>query len=133
MSYPEKLPSSANHNIKSFNFSFSQAAKAKDSIQTEYSAVDERISNIVDSDKFTISGYPVLKSIMMLSPTKSELKKIVKALDRLADLVEIHSELNSKLSFIKTIEKDPNWLACAFGDFSTEVEKDIESFFQNLD
>jgi len=132
MSYPENIPSS-NHSIKSFNFNFSQASKAKASIQNEYTAIDERITTIVDSEKFTISGYPVLKSIMMLNPSKLELKKIAKALDRLADLVDVHSELNSKLSMINIIETNPNWLASAFGDFSNEIENDIQSFFNDLD
>ena len=81
---------------------------------------------------FLVSGYPILKNILMLDPSKVELKKLAKALDRLADLVEVNSDLESKLSFIKTIENDPNWLAWTFGDFSQEVEQDIESFFKDL-
>ena len=132
MSYPEKVPSSSKPSITSFKFNFAHTNKVKQSVQSEHSSISERISAITDSDMFTVSGYPILKNILMLDPSKAELKKLSKALDRLADLVEVHSDLQSKLSFIKTIENDPNWLAWTFGDFTQEVEQDIESFFKDL-
>jgi hypothetical protein len=132
MSYPEKIPPSLKPSINSFKFNFAQTNKVKQSVEAEHSAISERIDAIAQSDMFLVSGYPILKNILILDPSKVELKKLAKALDRLADLVEVHSDLESKLSFIKTIENDPNWLAWTFGDFSQEVEQDIESFFKDL-
>lgn len=120
---------SSNNTIKNFNFSFSLAQSAKKELEEEHSALNDRINNIVDSEKFFVNGFPVLKNIIILQPTKADLKRISKALDRLADLLDIFKELDSKMSVIKTVQDNPNWFAWTFGDFSSEIDKDIDSFF----
>lgn len=119
------------NDIKSFNFSFSLAAKAMKDVENEHNALDQRIGNIIDSENFYINGYPVIKSIMMLDPKKSDLKKLSKALDRLADLVEVFDNLQTKMTVLKTVQDDPNWFAWTFGDFSKEVDDDLNKFFTN--
>lgn len=117
--------------MNNFNFSFALANKAKENIESENNSLEERIGNIVDSEKFHINGFPVLKNILMLQPKKSDLKKLSKAIDRLADLIEVYQEVQSKLSVIEAVEKDPNWFAWTFGDFSQEIDQDIENFFNS--
>ena len=119
--------------MNSFNFSFALANKAKADIQAEYSTLEERISNITDSEKFYVNGFPVLKNILMLQPKKSDLKKLAKAMDRLADLIEVYEEAQSKLSVIEVVQKDPNWFAWTFGDFTQEIDQDIEQLFNTTD
>lgn len=123
----------SNHLLHSFNFSFSMAAKALADIEEEHSNLDQRVSSIIDSEKFYINGFPVLKSVMTLNPSKSDLKKLSKALDRLADLVEIFDNLERKMTVLKTIQSDPNWFAWTFGDFSDEVDQDLAKFFTQED
>lgn len=116
--------------IKNFNFSFSLAQNAKKELEESHSTINERINNIVDSEKFYINGFPVLKNIIALQPSKADLKRISKALDRLADLLEAFKELDNKLSVIKTVQEDPHWFAWACGDFAQEIDNDIDSFFK---
>lgn len=109
------------------------ASKASNEIQESYDAISERITAIVESEKFYVSGIPVLKNILMLGGNKNDLKKLAKALSRLADLVEIHEKLEAKLSLIKVINDDPHWFAWAFGDFSKDVDAGIDSIFKELE
>jgi hypothetical protein len=66
---------------------------------------------------------------LQTSHDRSELKKFAKAVDRIADLIEAVDQLESKLKIIETAQKDPQWFAFAFGDFSQEIEKDINDIF----
>jgi len=133
VTYPDNLPPSSKIAMDNFNFSFSMANKASNEIQESYDAISERISAIVESEKFYISGIPVLKNILMLGGNKNDLKKLAKALSRLADLVEVHETLEGKLSLIKVINDDPHWFAWAFGDFSKDVDAGIDSIFKELE
>jgi hypothetical protein len=119
----------SNNHLKDFNFSFALANKARKELEDEHQNLLERISAITDSEKFFINGFPVLKNIITLNPKKSDLKKLSKALDRLADLLEVYQELDNKISVINTVQEHPNWFTWTFGDFTNEIEKDIETFF----
>lgn len=125
MNYPEQIPNSLNAVYDNFKFSFSMVNDTFKELQEHHSNLDARISQIVDSEKFFINGFPVLKNILMLSPKKNDLKKLSKALDRLADLVEAFDSLESKINLIETVRQDPHWFAGAFGDFSSEIPNDI--------
>jgi archaellum component FlaC len=116
-----------NDKLNNFRFSFEMAAKAKEDIQEQLSAIDERIYKIVDH--FTINDVPILKYILNMDPSKDELKKLSKAIDRLADLVDVHSSLSAKLAVVSTAEKDPNWFALAFGDFESDIDSGLEQLF----
>jgi hypothetical protein len=54
-------------------------------------------------------------------------------MDRLADLIEVYEEAQSKLSVIEAVQKDPNWFAWTFGDFTQEIDQDIEQLFNTTD
>jgi hypothetical protein len=58
---------------------------------------------------------------------KETLKGLSKALDRVADLIEIKDNLHSKLKIIEHAEKDPSWFASTFGDFSDSIDKDLQN------
>lgn len=116
-----------NEKINNFRFSFEMAAKAKEDLEEQLRSLDERIYKIVDH--FTVNDAPVLKFILNMDPSKDELKKLSKAVDRLADLVELHSSLSGKLAVVSTAEKDPNWFALAFGDFQGDIDAGLEELF----
>jgi len=44
-----------------------------------------------------------------------------------ADLIEHQNSINAKLTIINQAHKDPSWFALAFGDFSQEIDNDIDS------
>ena len=100
-------------------------------LEADHEKMMDRISQIVDSEKFYINGFPVLKNIIQLQPKKSDLKKLSKALDRLGDLMEAFQELDAKMNVINTVQEHPHWFAWAFGDFSKEIEDDLENFLSN--
>lgn len=133
MAYPESIPPSANTAIDSFNFSFAMAKEISSEMYQEYDALSERIDNIIESEKFFISGIPVLKSILTLNPSTADLKKLGKALFRLSELTGRHSEIGTKLDLIKTAVDNPQWFITTFGDFSKEVDNDIDSLFKEID
>jgi len=113
--------------INKFNFSFDMVAKTKDDIEKQRDAVKERIDKIVNH--FTVDDVPILSYILHVTSSRPELKKLSKALDRLADLAEVNASLNNKLKVIESAESDPNWFALAFGDFDQEIDNDLEKFF----
>ena len=131
MTYPDN--SSNNFKLDSFNFSFPLANQAKESIQNEHDSLHERIEAILDSEKFYISGVPVLRSILSLRPSKSDLKKLSKAADRLADLTERYDTVSTNLDIVKTVTENPYWFASMFGDFSKDVDESIDSIFKELE
>lgn len=119
--------------IKSFDnfiFSFSQAADVKKSIENDFETISNRVTAIVDSEKFYIKDFPVLKNILMLDPSKEDLKKISKALDRLADLLAVYREISSKLSLITTMQENQTWFTNSFANFDKEIEYEFESLFK---
>lgn len=130
MIYPEKIP---NSKIENFTFSFQQSLSVQKDLQTQHDTLDQRISNIVDSEKFYVNDFPILKNIMMLGPTRSDLKKLAKALDRLGDLVEVFDTLEEKLNVIKTMNKDPNWFAWTFADHSIDFDQEISNIINSKD
>jgi hypothetical protein len=125
-SYPEQVP---NGNFDHFLFSFSSAARAEQDVQKEFDAMAARINAIVDSEKFFVQNFPVLRNIVSLQPTKDELKKLSKAIDRLADLIEIFGQITAKLSMIKTMQEHPHWFTDTFADFAKEIDRDLDSLF----
>lgn len=133
MAYPENIPPDAKVTMDTFNFSFTLAKKVKEEFEQEHSVLSERIENIIESEKFFISGIPVLKSILALNPSKNDLKKLAKATSRLSELIEQHTLIENKLNLIKTVNDNPHWFAWTFGDFSKEVDQDIDSLFKEIE
>lgn len=123
--YPEKIPNTAQKPINSFYFRLDAAKEVKAQLESQLSNLDDRIEKIIDH--FTLGDMPIIRFILNVSEDKEEIKKLAKALDRVADLIDVKNQLLPKLQLIATAEKDPNWLAMAFGDFSNEVEIDIDN------
>jgi hypothetical protein len=113
--------------IKSFRFSFDMASKSKSNIQNEVQNLKDRIDKIIDH--FTVNDMPILRLILNVTEEHDDLKKLSKALDRLADLTGHYNSLVRKLNVIEQAESDPNWFALAFGDFQQDVEDGINKFF----
>jgi hypothetical protein len=126
--YPEKIPEGLS-SIDTFPFSVKAGKLAKKDIESQLDAVNSRIDKIVDH--FIFSDTPILMFILRLTDKKADLKKLSKALDRVADLVEIQSDLNSRLSVLKVLESDPNWFATTFSDYSDEIDRDISFIIDN--
>lgn len=124
--YPEQIPAG---NFDHFLFSFSSAAKAEKEIQKDFDSLAKRINAIVESEKFFVQNFPVLRNLIALQPSKEELKKLAKAVDRLADLVEVFGQLDSKLTVIKTMQDHPHWFTDTFADLDKEIDRDLDSFF----
>jgi hypothetical protein len=129
-SYPEKIPASISP-IKNFYFNLENSKNIKGELESQIHSLDERIEKIVEH--FTLDDVPIIKFILNVSHDKGELKKISKALDRVADLIEARDKILPKLQVIKTAESDPNWFALAFGSFAEDIELEIENILYNGD
>lgn len=125
MSYPEKIPASSLGPVNSFYFSLEASKEIKTQLESQLSNLDARIDKIVDH--FTLDDMPIIRFILNISQDKEELKKVAKALDRVAELIHAKNQITPKLEVIKIAEKDPNWFALTFGDFSTDVELGLDS------
>lgn len=123
-SYPEKIPTSITP-INNFYFSLENSRQIKNDLESQIDNLNQRIEKIVEH--FTLDDVPIIKFILNVSHDKSELKNIAKALDRVADLIDVRDAIVPKLQVIKTAEADPNWFACTFGDFSVDVELEIDN------
>jgi predicted nucleic acid-binding Zn-ribbon protein len=123
--YPEKIPTTAKAPIDSFYFRLDAAKDIKKQLESQVAHLDERIEKIVDH--FTLADMPIIRFILNVSEDREDLKKVAKALDRVADLIDARNEILPKLQLITTAEKNPNWLAMAFGDFSNDVELEIDN------
>ena len=126
-SYPEKIPTSITP-INSFAFNLENSKLIKKDLESQIQNLDDRIEKIVDH--FTLDEVPIIKFILNVSHDKTELKKVAKALDRVAELIEARDSILPKLQVIKTAENDPNWFAYTFGDFSADVDIEIENIFK---
>lgn len=126
--YPEKIPTQS---FDSFLFSFSSASKVEKDVQQEFDAINQRIANIVDSEKFFVQDFPVLRNLMQLNPTKEDFKKLSKAFDRLGDLIEVFKELSSKLHVIQTLRENQTWFTTSFADFEKEIDRDLQEFLDS--
>lgn len=124
-SYPEKIPNSASKQIRDFHFNLDASKFVKSDLESQVLNLDERINKIVDH--FTLDDIPIIRFILGQSHDREELKKLSKALDRVADLIDVKDKLLERLQVIKMAEKDPNWFAFTFGDFSTDVEVGIDN------
>lgn len=121
--YPEKIPQS--NPIDKFTFSVSMANAVKLQIEEELNTIDSRIDRIVN--EVLLDGVPMIRFILQSSHDRKELKKFAKAVDRIADLIEHQDNLKNKLNIINHAQKDPSWFALTFGDFSDEIDREIDA------
>lgn len=111
--------------ISDFTFSFEKAESTYKDLSHEHETITGRIDKIISSHKFFISDFPVLRQVVNLSTEPSDLKKLAKALDRLADLYNLYNENYSKYSLVKAAKENSNWFISSCGDFTKEVDNVI--------
>lgn len=116
--YPEAIPTGLEPpTVFRFNTSNISGTKREIDLQTE--AYAERIKRI--SDKCIIAEhYPVIPQILNLSRDPEELKRLAKGLNRVAEIISEYDELQKRATVLEVAEKDPSWLAWAFGDFEPQ-------------
>jgi len=124
--YPEKIPENK-QNLTNFLFSLEASSSVKSDLQSQLGSLNERIQKIVNS--VTLNDMPILSFVLQNSHDKKELKKFAKAVDRVADLVDAVDKIESRINIIDTAQKDPDWFAFTFGDFSKEIDEDINNIF----
>lgn len=110
-----------------FPFSAKASLGIQSDLQTQLQSLNDRIEKIVSN--VLVGDMPLIRFVLQTSHDKIELKKFAKAVDRVADLIEGVDQLESKLKIIETAQKDPQWFAFAFGDFSKEIDEDIDKIF----
>jgi hypothetical protein len=111
--------------INNFTFSMALAKETKKDLQFKSETLNNRISTI--SDNLIINDMPIVQAILQVTRSKKDLKKLARAIDRIADIIEIHDQIQDRLKVIQLAEKDPNWFVSAFGDFTEEVETTISN------
>lgn len=126
--YPEKIPEGLS-SVETFPFSIKAGKNAAKQIESQLSSINDRIDKIVDH--FVYGDVPILMYVLKVTRQKSDLKKMAKAIDRLADLVEVQSNLESRLSVISVLESDPVWFATTFSDYSDEIDRDLSFIINN--
>jgi hypothetical protein len=100
-------------------------------MELQIEALETRIDTIIK--RFTIDGNPILGAILQLSHDKGELAGLSKGLGRLSEIIEPYDELLKRKSLVDIAEKDPNWLAWAFGDFDDEIDDAVKKLLQSED
>lgn len=127
-SYPEKIPEGIG-SIDLFPFSFNAGKNAKKELSSQLDTVNSRINKIVDH--FVFDDMPILNLVLRVTNQKSDLKKMAKAIDRLADLVEIQQNISSRLNVLSIIESDPVWFTSTFSDYSSEIDSDLSKIIND--
>jgi len=110
--------------FEKFTFSMKLAAETGKDISKKVDTLNERIEKI--SDTITINEMPIIKAILNVTRSKSDLKKLAKALDRLSDIIELHDSLKNRLAVIEAVQNDSRWFVSSFADFEQDIDKTIE-------
>lgn len=127
-SYPEIIPEGIG-SIDLFPFSFNAGKNVKKELTSQLDLVNSRMQKIIEH--FVFDDMPVLMLILKVTSEKSDLKKMAKAIDRLADLVEIQETLNSRLNVLNLVESDPIWFTSTFSDYTSEIDKDLSEIIKD--
>jgi len=126
--YPERIPEGIT-SIDTFPFSFNSGKSAKRSLENQLEQINSRIEKIIEH--FVFNDIPIVHFVLKATNQKSDLKKLSKAIDRLADLVQVQEELSNKLVVINALEADPVWFTSTFSDYSSEIDKDLSDIIDN--
>jgi hypothetical protein len=110
--------------FEKFTFSMKLAAETGRDISKKVETLNERIDKIADA--FMINDMPIIKAILSVTRSKSDLKKLAKALERLSDIIELHDSLKNRLTVIETVQNDPQWFVSSFADFEQDIDRTIE-------
>ncbi len=128
LEYPEKIPLGVSP-IDKFPFSFNAGKGAKRDLESQLDQINARIEKIVDH--FVFNDIPIIHFVLKATTNKNDLKKMAKAIHRLADLVEFQEDLSSRLNVIKALEADPTWFATTFSDYSEEIDRELSYIIDN--
>lgn len=128
LEYPEKIPEGIS-SIDKFPFSIKAGKSVKNDLQSQLNQIESRIDKIIDH--FIFQDIPIVMYILKATRDKNDLKKLSKAIDRIADLVHAQDDISSRLSVINILEADPTWFASTFSDYSDEIDRDL-NFINNL-
>jgi hypothetical protein len=126
--YPERIPEGIS-SIDTFPFSFNSGKGAKRNLESQLEQINSRIDKIVEH--FVFNDIPIIHFVLKATNQKSDLKKLAKAIDRLADLVSVQEELSNKLAVINALEADPVWFTTTFSDYSSEIDRDLSDIIDN--
>jgi len=107
-----------------FTFSMKLAEETGKDISKKVDTLNERIEKI--SDAITVNDMPIVKAILSVTRSKSDLKKLAKALDRLSEIIELHDSLKNRLTVIEAVKNDSRWFVSSFADFEQDIDKTIE-------
>jgi archaellum component FlaC len=127
-SYPEKIPDGIG-SINAFPFSFTAGKNVKRELEFQLDQINTRIEKIVDH--FVYNDIFIVHYILKASNQKNDLKKLAKAINRLADLVEVQENLSSRLNIVKVLETDTAWFTSTFSDYSSEIDQDLINIINN--
>lgn len=128
LEYPEQIPEGI-ASIDKFPFSIKAGKSVKNDLQNQLNQIDNRIDKIVDH--FIYQDIPIIMYVLKATRNKTDLKKLSKAIDRIADLVQAQDEISSRLNVINTLEADPTWFASTFSDYSDEIDRDLNFIINN--
>jgi len=126
--YPERIPEGIT-SIDTFPFSFSSGKNAKKNLENQLEQINSRVEKIIEH--FIFNDIPIIHFVLKATTQKSDLKKLSKAIDRLADLVQVQEELSNKLAVINALEADPAWFTSTFSDYSAEIDRDLSDIIDN--
>lgn len=127
LEYPEKIPEGIS-SIDKFPFSIKAGKSVKSDLENQLHQIESRIEKIIDH--FIFQDIPIVMYILKATRDKNDLKKLSKAIDRIADLVQAEDNISSRLNVINILEADPTWFASTFSDYSDEIDRDL-SFINN--
>lgn len=125
--YPEKVPSSSETPMTNFMFSLDVSLEAAKQTQELKAKYDKAMDEILDS--VVISGFPILKQILMLTRDPDDLQLISDGLGRLVKVISGHDELVKRQDILEYAKANPEWFAFAFADVTASMDSDLEKLY----
>lgn len=120
--HPEQLPDVEPFEEESFLFNTTAGQESLSSINSEISALEDRIARLARRKELNIQGIPVLQQLIGLTQEREDLRVLGKALIRVADLMPELQRLHKQKSVIEMANENPRWLMATFADFSQDVQ-----------
>lgn len=122
--------------LTKFTVNLAGTSEVEKELTKKIDYLKSRIDNLVGKVEITIgeSEYQkmqILGQILGLCQNRKELEVLGKALLRVAPMLEELNDLKKRTSLLQTAKKDPAWFASTFGDFSDDVEKDLDIFLSD--
>lgn len=106
--------------VENFLFSLKRIGEAEKDLDLQIQAIDAAVDKLVRG--IEINGINILGHLLNLTHEEAELERLGKALLKIAPLIAKHDDLTRRKSVFELAQKEPGWLAWAFGDFSAELD-----------